>query len=100
MVSRNTQKVFQTFDTSFHISFILNTWFFFNLGHFLSLEIKNSKEYSNPAHRNLERTKRDLRAAYGLIDRFLETVAPTENLSTFGDLVGAADCVVFPEANT
>ena len=51
------------------------------------------------AQRNLERTKRDLRAAYGLIDRFLETVAPTENLSTFGDLVGAADCVVFPEAN-
>ena len=51
------------------------------------------------AQRNLERTKRDLRAAYGLIDRFLETVAPTENLSTFGDLLGGADCVVFPEAN-
>ena len=51
------------------------------------------------AQRNIERTKRDLRAAYGLIDRILETVAPTENLNTFGDLLGAADCVVFPEAN-
>ena len=74
-------------------------YLFLKLENYLLLEIKNSKEYSNPAHRNLERTKRDLRAAYGLIDRFLETVAPTENLSTFGDLVGAADCVVFPEAN-
>ena len=30
----------------------------------------------------------------------METVAPTENLTTFGDLLGAADCVIFPEANT
>ena len=29
----------------------------------------------------------------------METVAPTENLATFGDLLGAADCVIFPEAN-
>ena len=49
--------------------------------------------------RNLERTKRDLRAAYGLIDRLLETVQPSENFATFGDLVGGVDCVVFPEAN-
>ena len=27
--------------------------------------------------RNLERTKRDLRAAYGLIDRLLESIQPT-----------------------
>ena len=26
-------------------------------------------------------------------------MAPTENLGTFGDLLGAADCVIFPEAN-
>ena len=49
--------------------------------------------------RNLERTKRDLRAAYGLIDRLLETVQPSENFATFGDLMGGVDCVVFPEAN-
>ncbi len=49
--------------------------------------------------RNIERTKRDLRAAYGLIDRLLETVNPTENLATFGDILGGADCVIFPEAN-
>ena len=48
--------------------------------------------------RNLERTKRDIRSSFALIDRFLETVAPTENLSTFGDLLGATDCVIFPEA--
>ena len=49
--------------------------------------------------RNLERTKRDLRAAYGLIDRLLETVQPSDSMATFGDLMGAVDCVVFPEAN-
>ena len=49
--------------------------------------------------RNLERTKRDLRAAYGLIDRLLETIQPSENFATFGDLMGGVDCVVFPEAN-
>jgi hypothetical protein len=26
-------------------------------------------------------------------------VQPTDNLSTFGDLVGANDCIAFPEAN-
>ena len=50
--------------------------------------------------RNIERTKRDLRSSFALIDRFLESVAPTENLNTFGDLLGSADCVIFPEANT
>ena len=49
--------------------------------------------------RYLERTKRDLRAAYGLIDRLLETVQPSDSMVTFGDLMGAVDCVVFPEAN-
>jgi hypothetical protein len=52
------------------------------------------------AQRNIERTKRDLRAVYGLIDRFLESVEPSEKLATFGDLMGAVDCVIFPESNS
>ena len=33
-----------------------------------------------------------------MIDRMLESIQPSENLTTFGDLVGANDCVAFPEA--
>jgi hypothetical protein len=40
-------------------------------------------------------------AAFPLIDRILESINPTENLNltTFVDLVGANDCIAFPESN-
>ena len=40
-----------------------------------------------------------VKAAFPLIDRLLESVVACEKLSTFGDLVGANDCIAFPEAN-
>ena len=54
--------------------------------------------------RNIDRTKRDLKAAYPMIDLLLENaVAPSGSDPTrainFADLVGCADCVAFPEAN-
>lgn len=49
--------------------------------------------------RNVERTKRDLRASYFIIDRLISLMSPNDNYTNFGDLVGAADCVVFPESH-
>ena len=34
-----------------------------------------------------------------MIDRLLESVHPGDNLTTFGDLVGASDVIAFPEAS-
>ena len=58
--------------------------------------------------RNVDRLKRDLRASFGLIDHFLAALdhSPVNNYAAtsaaaavVGDITGAVDVVVFPEAN-
>jgi len=50
------------------------------------------------ALRNIDRVKRELRAAYGLIDCLLNGLQPSEKTALFGDLVGAVDVLVSPES--
>jgi len=38
-------------------------------------------------------------AAYPLIDRLLESAQPSDKLTTFGDMIGATDCIAFPESS-
>ncbi len=41
-----------------------------------------------------------MQSSFCLIDALLSALKPgSERLGTVGDLVGAADCVAFPEAN-
>ena len=52
------------------------------------------------ALRNIERVKRELRAAYGVIDCLLNGLQPSEKTPLFGDLIGAADVIVCPESGS
>ena len=52
------------------------------------------------ALRNIDRIKRELRAAYNVIDYLLNGLQPSEKTPLFCDLVGAVDVMVCTESNS
>lgn len=39
------------------------------------------------------------KAAFPIIDRLLESAQPSDKLTTLGDMIGATDCIAFPESS-